>query len=200
MKRVQGLNLTILFLYGILLSFSSSSYASSAQAQQAEADTPAPTAIEESWVEKKIAPPTQWIENLFAPFTEWMESGIQRTPEPSSRTSAPDKPANTDVISIRQAIAVVLEHHPGKILLSRFKTGPPPHYQIKVLSDQGNVSVFYIHAFSGQLFLPELAAPAPRPDASTQESSIQESSIQESSGQEISNQNSIPLDQTDVKP
>lgn len=154
-KKVQGLPLTILFLFGGLLSFSLSLHAKNSEVDSVERNAHARPKIEEGWVEKKIAPPTQWIESLFASFTGWMESEIQRTPDTTN--NATNIAPNSDVISIRQAIAIVLKQHPGKVLRSQFYIGPPPHYQIKVLSDQGNVSIFYINAFSGQPFLPESA-------------------------------------------
>lgn len=133
--------------------FSATSYALDPKADPSS--PPESVNIEEGWVEKKIAPSTQWVESIFAPFTQWMESEIQTLPEDTSAPSTSDTSLNNDLISINQAISTVLKHHPGKILHSQFKTGPPPHYQIKVLSNQGNVSFFYIHAFSGKPFLPE---------------------------------------------
>jgi len=110
-------------------------------------------AIEEGWVEKKIAPPTQWIESIFAPFTQWMESEIQQ--EPGSQTSSFSEPSTSHhLISVKYAINTALENNPGKVLRSQFKTGPPPYYKIKILSDKGTISVLNVHAFSGNIFTP----------------------------------------------
>lgn len=167
MKNHQGLTCSILQIVLMLFLFTPLSYASDQTGTNQSAENTDQSGIEEGWVEKKIAPPTQWVESIFAPFTQWMESEIQRTPEadslPNSQTSNSKTPYNNtdtqningNLISNKQAINTVLKHHPGKILRSQFQTGPPPHYQIKVLSKQGNVAIFYIHAFNGKPFIPD---------------------------------------------
>lgn len=116
-------------------------------------DISAHDAIEEGWVEKKIAPPTLWIESIFAPFTQWMESEIQQEPD-SQAPSFSDPSSSHRLISVKYAINTVLEKYPGKVLRSQFKTGPPPYYKIKILSDKGSISIFNVHAFSGNVFTP----------------------------------------------
>jgi hypothetical protein len=110
-------------------------------------------AIEEGWVEKQIAPPTQWVESLFSPFTQWMESEIQREPDIQAAPSSATPPSH-HLISVQQAINTVLMKNQGKILRSQFKTGPPPYYKIKILSDEGTVSIVNVNAFSGDFFTP----------------------------------------------
>ncbi|MEH6449504.1 MAG: PepSY domain-containing protein [Oleispira sp.] len=110
-------------------------------------------AIEEGWVEKQIAPPTQWVESIFSPFTQWMESEIQRQPDTQAIPSAVTPPSH-HLISVQQAINSVLGKYQGKILRSQFKTGPPPYYKIKILSDKGTVSIVNVNAFSGEFFTP----------------------------------------------
>lgn len=157
-KNKQGIIFIALFLSWMPFLFTSSSYAETPEAEDSKVSGYDSSGIEEGWVEKKIAPPTQWIESVFAPFTQWMENEIQRAPEEDDPESISPPLPTGDLISIKQAFDILLESHPGKILHSQFKVGPPPHYQIKLLSKQGNVSFFYIHAFNGKLFLPDSSA------------------------------------------
>ena len=149
MKRNQGCKLYILIFYisTLLASFDLKADGTNASIESSNSTN---NSIEEGWVEKKIAPPTQWVESVFAPFTQWMESEIQQ--EPIIQTTPSRSNSSHQLISVRQAINTVLEKYSGKILRSQFKTGPPPYYKIKVLSDKGIVSVFNVHAFSGELF------------------------------------------------
>jgi hypothetical protein len=109
--------------------------------------------ITEGWIEKKIAPPTQWVESIFAPFTLWMETEIQSEIHTQSPPSSTEIPSH-NLITVQHAINSVLKNQPGKILRSQFKTGPPPYYRIKILSEKGAVSNFYINAFTGNQFIP----------------------------------------------
>jgi len=107
----------------------------------------------EGWIEKKIAPPTQWVESIFAPFTLWMETEIQSEVHTQSPPSATERPSH-NLITVQHAINSVLKKQPGKILRSQFQTGPPPYYRIKILSEKGALSIFYINAFTGNPFIP----------------------------------------------
>lgn len=109
--------------------------------------------IEEGWVEKKIAPSTLWIEGLFAPFTQWMESEIQREVHTQDELPSANR-SNIQLISVQKAIHTVLKEVPGKVLRSQFKTGPPPYYKIKILTEKGMVSTYNVHAFNGNLYSP----------------------------------------------
>lgn len=151
MKRNQGCKLNILIFYisTLLASFDLKADSTSSSIENSNTTN---TSIEEGWVEKKIAPSTQWIESIFAPFTQWMENEIQQEPETQAIPSTNN--SNYHLISVRHAIKVVLEKHSGKILRTQFETGPPPYYKIKILSNKGTVSVFNVHAFSGELFTP----------------------------------------------
>jgi hypothetical protein len=150
-KRNQGCKLYILIFYisTLLASFDLKADDTNASIEKSNSTN---NAIEEGWVEKKIAPPTQWVESIFAPFTQWMESEIQQ--DPVTQTTPFTNNSSHQLISVRRAIELVLEKNPGKILRSQFKTGPPPYYKIKILSDKGTVAVFNVHAFSGELFTP----------------------------------------------
>lgn len=121
-------------------------------APQSEPSITNSNAVEEGWVEKQIAPPTQWVESVFAPFTQWMEDGIQQQLDiPITPTSG--IPSNPRLISVQQAINTAVDKYPGKVLRSQFKTGPPPYYKIKLLSDNGTVLTVNVHAFNGKLFI-----------------------------------------------
>jgi len=107
--------------------------------------------IEQGWVEEKISPSTEWIESIFSPFTHWMEGEIHQKQETSQTQFK--RPSET-LISVQQAIDSVLKNFQGRVLRSQFKTGPPPYYQIKTLSKEGAISTFFVHAFTGKLFIP----------------------------------------------
>lgn len=157
-KRKQGRKICTLFIYTSILLLSFDLKADSdptlpENSNQTINDDSTSQSIEEGWVEKKIAPPTQWVESIVAPFTQWMEDEIQQQPD-NNIESAPSNNSSHDLISVNQAIASVLKVHTGKILRSQFKTGPPPYYKIKLLSHEGTVSIFNVHAFNGSLFSP----------------------------------------------
>ncbi len=152
MNRKLGGNLYTLLLYLGILLLSFDLMADNTATPKKDSRT-APHEITEGWIEKKIAPPTQWIESIFAPFTQWMESEIQ------SEVNTQSPPSSTEItshnlITVQHAINHVLRNHPGKILRSQFKTGPPPYYRIKILSTKGAVSIFYVNAFTGNQFIP----------------------------------------------
>ena len=109
--------------------------------------------VEEGWIEKKISPSTQWVESIFAPFTQWMEDEIQEQYQDTDETSTPSIYEKT-LIPAKQATAVILEYHPGKILRAQFLTGPPPFYKIKLLSNSGKITHHYINAFTALPFIP----------------------------------------------
>lgn len=145
MKNPQGYKcITLIFYLSFLLS------AFEIRADESAALTETDNAIEEGWVEKRITPTTLWIESLFAPFTQWMESEIQREFHP--REESPSNNSNLQLISVKKAIDTVLKKQPGKILRSQFKTGPPPHYKIKLLTKKGVVTIYNVHAFTGNLY------------------------------------------------
>ena len=98
--------------------------------------------IEEGWVEKKIAPSTLW-----------MESEIQREVHTQDELPSANR-SNIQLISVQKAIHTVLKEVPGKVLRSQFKTGPPPYYKIKILTEKGMVSTYNVHAFNGNLYSP----------------------------------------------
>ena len=152
MNRYQGCHLYILLFYVSTILLSVDSQADSTTVSETQSPS-VHRDIEEGWVEKKIAPSTQWIESIFAPFTQWMENEIQQEPDEYTLPLSTNKP-NNRLISVQQAVNTVLKNHQGKILRNQFKTGPPPYYKIKTLSDQGAVSIFYINAFTGIPFLP----------------------------------------------
>jgi hypothetical protein len=159
-NRYQGCHLYILLFYVSTLLLSVDSLADSTAAPAIKNDSvhsdsasSIDSEIEEGWVEKKIAPSTQWVESIFAPFTQWMENEIQQEPNEYALQPSVNRP-NNRLISVQQAVNTVLKNHQGTILRSQFKTGPPPYYKIKTLSDKGAVSIFYINAFTGNPFLP----------------------------------------------
>lgn len=146
MKNRQGYKLITLMFYlcTLLLAFEIKADDSAVLADNNNT-------IEEGWVEKKIAPSTLWIESLFAPFTQWMESEIQREVHPQQELPSINS-SNPQLISVQKAIRTVLKEVPGKILRSQFKTGPPPYYKIKILTEKGMVSTYNVHAFNGNLY------------------------------------------------
>ena len=152
MRRHQGYKLFILLFYINSLLFSLESQADSPVTPEKNSNITS-NEIEEGWVEKKIAPSTQWIESIFAPFTHWMEEEIQRKPDPEVVNTSS---SSHSLISVQQAINIVLGKHQVKILRNQFKIGPPPYYKIKILSENGNVSTLNVHAFSGKIFSPEI--------------------------------------------
>lgn len=111
-------------------------------------------AIEEGWVEKKIKPSAQWLENIFSPFTQWMEDEIQINIQQESEKNQ-QAASEHSLISAQQATDRVLKKYPGRVLRTQFKTGPPPYYQIKFLSDEGAILLYFINAFTGSFFLPD---------------------------------------------
>lgn len=148
MKNRQGYKLITLMFYlcTLLLAFEIKADDSAVLAENSNT-------IEEGWVEKKIAPSTLWVESLFAPFTQWMESEIQR--EVHTEQDLPSTSnSNLKLITVQTAIRTVLNKVPGKILRSQFKTGPPPYYKIKILTEKGVVSTYNVHAFNGNLYSP----------------------------------------------
>ncbi len=154
MRKSRGCKLCILIFY-------TSTLLASYNLQAENTDVPVKSnssindSVEEGWVEKKIAPSTKWIESIFSPFTQWIEREIHQ--ESNSQIRPTKTPSNPQIITAQHATNSVLEKFPGKILRNQFQTGPPPHYKIKLLSDNGTVSVFTVHAFSGQLFtLPKI--------------------------------------------
>jgi hypothetical protein len=151
-NRYRGCHLYILLFYVSTLLLSVDLQADSTTVPESQSPS-VHSDIEEGWVEKKITPSTQWVESIFAPFTQWMENEIQQEPNEYTLQPSANKP-NSRLISVQQAVNTVLRNHQGKILRSQFKTGPPPYYKIKTLSDQGAVSIFYINAFTGNPFLP----------------------------------------------
>ncbi len=110
-------------------------------------------AIEEGWVEKKIKPSTQWLESIFSPFTRWMEDEIQLKIQQKTDSSQ-QIVSEHSLISAQQATDRILKKYSGRVLRTQFKTGPPPYYQVKFLSDKGAISFYYINAFTGLPSLP----------------------------------------------
>jgi hypothetical protein len=152
LKKKWGWPLHILLAYLMSLALTSNVVADdNEQAAEIENLPSNQKLIEQGWVEEKITPSTEWVESIFAPFTHWMEDEIHREQETSLNQI---NSHNGTLISVQQAIAIVLKNHQGRVLRSQFKTGPPPYYQIKTLSKEGAISTFFVNAFTGTVFIP----------------------------------------------
>jgi uncharacterized membrane protein YkoI len=58
-------------------------------------------------------------------------------------------------IGRQQAIAIVKNNYPGKVLKAQLKSGPKrSFYQVKVLTKDGRVKLFRVNSRSGELLKP----------------------------------------------
>ena len=112
------------------------------------------------WVEEQISPTTKAVEDWYSPFARWMEGKIQGPHDeaftPQLENQQLDKSSElTDVqpeplISPEQASQYALKMHKGNVLKIRFIQQPAPHYSVRLLTRQGQITTLNIDAHTGQ--------------------------------------------------
>ena len=125
-----------------------------------------------SWVEEKINPSTEWLEETVNPVTRWMERRIHTPVQPQPVLDDVPVPGQipAELIAPQEAARLLLLLFPGDVLQIRLLATQPNAYSIKLLSDSGTISTFYMDARDGTLLeqLPPLEA---MPEDSSDENS-----------------------------
>lgn len=122
---------------------------------------------DDQWIEEPVIQ-TEWLEQVVAPVSRWMEQRIQgeqnHTPVVHEAPKAATLP--THVISPTEAARLLTLLFPGEVLRIQLLDTQPVAYSIKLLSEQGAISGFYIDAADGTLLenRPPLASDQPQTD------------------------------------
>jgi len=123
------------------------------------------------WIEEELNPRTEWLEQAVIPVTRWMERNIQGKQQGVG--SIADLPEQQNVpdelIPPLEAARLLLLLFPGEVLRVQLLDTTPPAYTIKLLSESGSISSFYLDARDGTLLeqLPPLRQSASKPSLLT---------------------------------
>ncbi|WP_420588369.1 PepSY domain-containing protein [Bacterioplanoides sp.] len=135
----------------------------------------APTAVADNntdgkWVEEPVIK-TEWLEQVVTPVSRWMEQRIQGSQHSAPVVHEAPEVATlpTHVISPTEAARLLTLLFPGEVLRIQLLDTQPTAYSIKLLSEQGSISSFYMDAADGTLLedRPPLAPAQPQTDKET---------------------------------
>lgn len=104
------------------------------------------------WVEEPVIK-TEWLEQVVSPVSRWMEQRIQGSQHSAPIVHEAPEVATlpSHVISPTEAARLLALLFPGEVLRVQLLNTQPTAYSIKLLSEQGSISGFYMDATDGTL-------------------------------------------------